>query len=131
MFKKRRKIRGEKRKRKKKEMGGAEGVRPKPIGKGFLLAQKEVATSPAERREFGGGGGAAAAELPRASAPHFGEGRQFAICQSCRCTLLPPPSSLPLAPSGFSHLPPRNQQLAPTCPMAALSSALAEESPRD
>ncbi|EPQ07555.1 hypothetical protein D623_10029552 [Myotis brandtii] len=31
----------------------------------------------------------------------------------------------------FSHLPPRNRQLAPTCPMAALSSELAEESPRD
>lgn len=49
--------------------------------------------------------------------------------------LHPPPSSL-FPPSGSSSLPPaplppRNQQLAPTCPMAALSNALAEKSPRD
>lgn len=63
--------------------------------------------------------------LPRAPTPHFGEGRQLAICQIRRCTLLPPPSSLPLAPPAFYHLPPRNQQLPPTCPMAALCSGLA------
>eukprot|EP00069_Balaena_mysticetus_P003754 bmy_04364T0 len=74
---------------------------------------------PKRRRapEFGGGGGAAAAAaaaaaaLPRTPAPRFGEGRQLAICQICRCILPPPPPRFP-PPCSSRRLPPSSPKPA-------------------
>lgn len=78
----------------------------KPLGSRFLWLRGRR-PGRAEPRDFGGGRAAAAA-LPAAPAQARG-GRWHAIRRSGRRALLPPPRALPLAPPGFSHLPPESR----------------------
>lgn len=100
-------------------------------GEGSSSQEEEVAPSPRRapgvwwrRRRH--------CRAPRAPAPRSAPGRAGGS-QFARSAAAPPPSALRPPPRSSGLLPPSSpsQQLAPTCPMAALSSGLAEESPTD